>query len=61
MWISGAIADRFSTFAGVQDILDSEEDNFMVSIYAIWDAFLKTRNINSRDQRSFNGQRDGKL
>ena len=61
MWISGAIADHFSTFAGVQDILDSEEDNFMVSIHAIWDAFLKTRNINSRDQRSFNGQRDGKL
>ena len=52
MWISGAIADRFSTFAGVQDILDSEEDNFMVSIYAIWDAFLKTTLLKYQFQRS---------
>ena len=28
MWISGAIADRFSTFTGVRDILDSEVDEF---------------------------------
>lgn len=28
MWISGAIADRFSTFIGVRDILDSEVDEF---------------------------------
>ena len=28
MWISGAIADRFATFTGVRDILDSEVDEF---------------------------------
>ena len=52
MWISGAIADRFSTFTGVQDILDSEVDNFMVSIHAIWDAFLKTTLLKYQFQRS---------